>query len=143
MSLKECVGVVSNHFEVDVDWDIDVVFHEECHGTDWFFSDGSATIWFTLFTNGDIYASLPHGDGCLITSGGEGFKWCPCRESWGAMKSVPDLHAGFYGLFNSYLNKEFYKCYLESNNSLSEQQRQVVDQFFAGIERLFKNDYNK
>lgn len=59
------------------------------------------------------------------------------------MKAIPNLHAGIYGLFNSYLDKEFYKCYMESGNSLNKQQKQVVDQFFAGIEHLFKNDYDK
>ena len=156
----ECMNGAEEKFTARVDWDTDIYSSGEgCHGRDLFGKGDSVNIDFSVFKDGNIVASLreglsSHRDEYVMTIGNQLFKRTsvelmpvnvvqhpPKLFTLTRPSQVPTL--GY--LFDTVLaDQSFLNCYHDSQNlnlDLADQQKAVVERFFAAVKAAFPRQF--
>jgi len=132
-----------NEFSIKVDWDIDKVIDDGCHGTDDFYSDDPLTISFAEVANGDLYIDLKYNDGKYdykLTRRGHLYK--NDEEEWRIPKGIARVWVkDVVGTVSAPVNRDFRACYQDTENSLSVHELVVVERFFDAVQEAFYHEY--
>lgn len=126
---------------VKINWDVDILFDENCGGTDWLFSDDSFALNLRYFDNGNIYIDSKNNNGHFdyrLTPQGRLLR--RKHDTWVATAKAPEaIVTTFWGSDAVSINRDFYECYLDGDHELSAADTEVVKRFFMAVELLFYN----
>ena len=155
---NSCANEAKDKFEVKVDWDVDHMSAEGCHGKDAFSQDDPIKLSFTLFPNGGAYIA-GFGVPFLLTPDNK-LMWLNMEDggSYTIMKKgrfprmrvtrmspKPEKNLTQEFTFTAFsANRAFYKCYQESrnlNSELSDVQKLAVERFFVAVRKVFPSSY--
>lgn len=147
---SRCKEQLRDQFTVNVDWDLDGVWDDRCHGDDLLFNDDPLKIKFSVFDEFAIVETEGLGTFFLMPNQVKKLWETYDRTSSVSGYTVTSLNNlpteiwqcndHFYSRYA--LDAEFYKCYQETpNSSLNAAQRSTVERFFESLKTMFPNEF--
>jgi len=157
---QSCLEEAKEKFAVRVDWDVDHMSAEGCHGKDFFSKDDPVRLEFSIFANGGAFIK-GFGVPFLLTPDNR-LLWLnkSCEESYTIMAKgrfprltvkrmspKPEKNLTQEFTFTAFsANRAFYKCYQSSknlNSELTHVQKLAVERFFVAVRRMFPRKYER
>ena len=130
-------------FSIEVDWDIDKVWDDGCHGTDDFYPDDPLTISFAKCDDGDVFVDLKYNDKKYdFKMDRNGHLYKNDEEDWRIPNGIARVWVkDVVGTVGASLNRDFRACYQDTENSLLLHEQMIVDRFFDALQQAFYHEY--